>query len=120
MISRARPRRHAVAVPALLALFLVVLSPWATVAAWAHPYLVQTQPGPGVALRNRRTHTRHHGSGTGSRYTSRASINRTPLSGVLSASSASASKPRRPQATVRSSPNTLYGCQIAGATFEVV
>ena len=52
MISRTRPRRHAVAVSALLALFVAVLSPWATVAAWAHPYLVQTQPGPGVALRD--------------------------------------------------------------------
>ncbi len=52
MISGARPRRYAVAVPALLALFVVVLSPWATMAAWAHPYLVQTQPGPGVALRD--------------------------------------------------------------------
>jgi putative copper export protein/methionine-rich copper-binding protein CopC len=39
-------------VSALALLFLVVLSPWATVTAWAHPYLVQTVPGPGVALRN--------------------------------------------------------------------
>ena len=55
MISRTRPRHHAVAVPALLALFLLLflfVSPWAAVPAWAHPYLVQTQPGPGVALRD--------------------------------------------------------------------
>ncbi|HEV7536940.1 MAG TPA: copper resistance protein CopC, partial [Acidimicrobiia bacterium] len=37
---------------ALLALVLCVLSPWAAVPAWAHPYLVQTVPGPGVALRD--------------------------------------------------------------------
>ncbi|HYT39608.1 MAG TPA: ABC transporter substrate-binding protein [Acidimicrobiia bacterium] len=40
------------AVPALLACFLVLFAPWAAVPAWAHPYLVQTQPGPGVALRD--------------------------------------------------------------------
>src|SRR5438309_3421917 len=51
-ISGARPRRHAVAVSALLACLLVVFAPWAAVPAWAHPYLVQTQPGPGVALRD--------------------------------------------------------------------
>ncbi|HEV7686845.1 MAG TPA: copper resistance protein CopC [Acidimicrobiia bacterium] len=37
---------------ALLALALCVLSPWAAAPAWAHPYLVQTVPGPGVALRD--------------------------------------------------------------------
>ena len=51
-ISRARPRRNAVAVPAFLALFLVLCSPWAAPPAWGHPYLVQTEPGPGVALPN--------------------------------------------------------------------
>jgi putative copper export protein/methionine-rich copper-binding protein CopC len=51
-ISRTRPRRSAVAVSALLAFVLCVLSPWAAVPAWAHPYLVQTVPGPGVALRD--------------------------------------------------------------------
>ncbi|HEV7862226.1 MAG TPA: copper resistance protein CopC [Acidimicrobiia bacterium] len=40
------------AVSAFLALFLVVFSPWATAPAFAHPYLVQTEPGPGVALRD--------------------------------------------------------------------
>src|SRR5438270_6637378 len=51
-ISGARPRRHAVAVSALLACLLVVFAPGAAVPAWAHPYLVQTVPGPGVALRD--------------------------------------------------------------------
>ena len=51
MISRTRPRRYAVAVSALFALVLCVLSPWAAVPAWGHPYLVQTVPGPGVELR---------------------------------------------------------------------
>jgi methionine-rich copper-binding protein CopC/putative copper export protein len=41
-----------VAVSALLTLLLSVLSPWAAVPAWGHPYLVQTEPGPGVALRD--------------------------------------------------------------------
>src|SRR5260221_12299724 len=52
MISGTRPRRHAVAVSAFLGVFLFILAPWAAAPAWAHPYLVQTQPGPGVALRD--------------------------------------------------------------------
>jgi putative copper export protein/methionine-rich copper-binding protein CopC len=52
MICRTRPRRTAVAVSALLILILTVLSSWAAGPAWGHPYLVQTQPGPGVALPN--------------------------------------------------------------------
>ena len=52
-ILRTRPRRIAVAVSAYLALFLLVVAgPWSAAPAWAHPYLVQTQPGPGVALRD--------------------------------------------------------------------
>jgi len=41
-----------VAVSAFLGVFLFILAPWAAAPAWAHPYLVQTQPGPGVALRD--------------------------------------------------------------------
>jgi putative copper export protein/methionine-rich copper-binding protein CopC len=41
-----------VAVSTFLALFLLLLSPWAAQPAWGHPYLVQTEPGPGVALPN--------------------------------------------------------------------
>lgn len=52
MISRTRPRHHAVAVSALLGFLVLVFSAWFAAPAWAHPYLVQTQPGPGVALRN--------------------------------------------------------------------
>ncbi|HZI39143.1 MAG TPA: copper resistance CopC family protein, partial [Acidimicrobiia bacterium] len=52
MICRTRPRRTAVAVSALLVAILTVLSSWAAGPAWGHPYLVQTQPGPGVALPN--------------------------------------------------------------------
>ena len=51
MIGRTRPRRYAVAVSALLGWFLLLFGAWA-VPAWAHPYLVQTVPGPGVALRD--------------------------------------------------------------------
>ena len=51
-ISRARPRRYAVAVSAFLALFLRMCALWAAPPAWGHPYLVQTEPGPGVALPN--------------------------------------------------------------------
>src|SRR5688572_15977977 len=52
MICRTRPRRTAVAVSALLVTILTVLFSWAAGPAWGHPYLVQTQPGPGVALPN--------------------------------------------------------------------
>gem|GEM_PF-485357 len=52
MISRARPRRHAVAVLALLGFFVLLFPTLFATPAWAHPYLVQTVPGPGVALRN--------------------------------------------------------------------
>ena len=52
MNERTRPRRHTVAVFAFLAGFLFLLSPWPAQPAGAHPYLVQTQPGPGVALRD--------------------------------------------------------------------
>jgi methionine-rich copper-binding protein CopC/putative copper export protein len=41
-----------VAVTAFLAGFLLVLSLWAAEPAGAHPYLVQTEPGPGVELRD--------------------------------------------------------------------
>ena len=52
-ISGTRPRHPAVAVFAFLAgVLLALLSPWAAAPAGAHPYLVQTQPGPGVALRD--------------------------------------------------------------------
>ena len=37
---------------ALLAGILVAFSPWVTEPAGAHPYLVQTEPGPGVSLRD--------------------------------------------------------------------
>lgn len=52
MISRTRPRRRAVAVSALLTLILGALQLWAAGPASAHPYLVQTEPGPGVTLPN--------------------------------------------------------------------
>jgi putative copper export protein/methionine-rich copper-binding protein CopC len=51
-MRRLRPRHHAVAVTAFLAVLLPVLSPWSASPAGAHPYLVQTVPGPGVALRD--------------------------------------------------------------------
>src|SRR5918999_1563482 len=51
-MRRLRPRHHAVAVTAFLAGYLVLLSPWAAQPAGAHPYLVQTEPGPGVELRD--------------------------------------------------------------------
>ena len=50
-ISGTRPRRYAVAVSAFLVLFLLPVV-WAAQPAWGHPYLVQTEPGPGVALPN--------------------------------------------------------------------
>ena len=50
-ISRLRPRRHAgAATTFVVGLLWLVLSPWAVQPAGAHPYLVQTEPGPGVAL----------------------------------------------------------------------
>lgn len=52
MISRTRPRRSAVAVSALLTLVLGLCTWGAAGPAWGHPYLVQTEPGPGVALAN--------------------------------------------------------------------
>jgi putative copper export protein/methionine-rich copper-binding protein CopC len=52
MITRVRPRRHAVAVLAFLAGLFFVVSASMAPPAGAHPYLVQTQPGPGVALRD--------------------------------------------------------------------
>ena len=53
MIKRLRPRRHAVAASSFLAgFFVLVVSPWAVQPADAHPYLVQTDPGPGVELRD--------------------------------------------------------------------
>ena len=52
MIRRTRPRRIAVAVSALLTSILAVCSVWAVGPAWGHPYLVQTEPGPGVAVPN--------------------------------------------------------------------
>jgi putative copper export protein/methionine-rich copper-binding protein CopC len=52
MCSWLRPRRQSVAAAAFLAGFLLVLSPWAASPAGAHPYLVQTEPGPGVELRD--------------------------------------------------------------------
>jgi methionine-rich copper-binding protein CopC/putative copper export protein len=51
-ISRLRPRHHAVAVTAFLTGFLLTVSFWAAAPAGAHPYLVQTEPGPGVELRD--------------------------------------------------------------------
>jgi putative copper export protein/methionine-rich copper-binding protein CopC len=41
-----------VAVSALLTLILTLFSAWGATPAWGHPYLVQTEPGPGVALAN--------------------------------------------------------------------
>jgi putative copper export protein/methionine-rich copper-binding protein CopC len=51
-ICGTRPRRTAVAVSALLTFILTVFSAWGAAPAWGHPYLVQTEPGPGVALPN--------------------------------------------------------------------
>ncbi len=51
-IRRLRPRHLAVAVTAFLAGSFFLLSPWAVQPAGAHPYLVQTEPGPGVELRD--------------------------------------------------------------------
>jgi len=51
-VNRKRPRHPAVAVSALLFGLLAVFAPWPATPAGAHPYLVQTQPGPGVALRD--------------------------------------------------------------------
>src|SRR5438067_10146576 len=51
-VNRKRPRHPAVAVSALLFVLLVIVAPWPANPAGAHPYLVQTQPGPGVALRD--------------------------------------------------------------------
>jgi len=51
-IKRMRPRHHAVAVFALMAGLFFGVWPWPAGPAEAHPYLVQTQPGPGVALRD--------------------------------------------------------------------
>src|SRR3954453_23241596 len=49
MIGGRRPRHRAVAVGATGALWLMLAG---AAPAWGHPYLVQTQPGPGVALRD--------------------------------------------------------------------
>lgn len=46
-----RPRLTTVAVSAFLAA-LLLLAWWPVPPAWAHPYLVQTEPSPGVALPN--------------------------------------------------------------------
>lgn len=51
MTRATRPRRPAVAVSAFW-LLVLVLSAWPARPAWGHPYLVQTEPGPGVALPN--------------------------------------------------------------------
>src|ERR687896_764548 len=51
-MRRLRPRHHAVAVTAFLVGVLFLLSPWAVQPAGAHPYLVQTEPGPGTELRD--------------------------------------------------------------------
>jgi putative copper export protein/methionine-rich copper-binding protein CopC len=51
LTSRTRPRRNAVAVSAFLFL-LIAFSGWTAGPAAAHPYLVQTEPGPGIALPN--------------------------------------------------------------------
>ena len=52
MVKGLRPRHPAVAVTAFLAGFLLIISAWGAQPAGAHPYLVQTEPGPGVALRD--------------------------------------------------------------------
>ena len=51
MTKATRPRHTAVAV-SMFWLLLLVLIPWSAQPAWGHPYLVQTEPGPGVALPN--------------------------------------------------------------------
>ena len=52
MMRATRPRLTTVAVSAFLAALFLLVPSWSMPPAWGHPYLVQTEPSPGVALPN--------------------------------------------------------------------